>query len=1754
MACLINRTNNKLEVSAPNGKPSILHKSLTNLIKDNRIEPDSYVKLALKKGYIKDLSPEEHALALWSKVYTKSFKEWFGNSKVVDENGEPKMVIHVTNEDFDTFGSKYFDEKTRQDLGAGIFFSDSPLGHIKGSKTMPVFLNSGNVTGTLQEFDNDSVGQYKIANRDTTYLIGKDFGQEEDINVHVVFDPNQIKSIFNQGEFSTDPNIYKQKDVRQIIDELNEKFANSRGYILDEYVEHVRSKIKDLGGVGLRSTKEGYYIDNGLSPRETRETLEIVLNRLSSKFGIKWAYDTNMSAKGRFEGGVVYINPNKATLDTPFHEFAHPFLLALKKDNPSLYKRLVRSIKKEKGILERTKMLYPELTGDQLLEEAIVESIGREAATKMHQGLIKRFIQWIKDTVGKLFGQEVSSIREVATMLANDSYVKSLENIESEALYQIDEEDIDIYLAQLEGKTTVQKEVAERMIGINRQVQLGINEKGESVYVSADGQEFTRVSDELDTFPFYKFEKDINKENKESALQWGNDVDDIMRAVLLDKEVPTTSLPDGMSEEIYEEFKSIREKFPDAIILPQITFFNRKKKVAGTADIVVIHKTGEMEIVDVKTSRYDFKTKPNPRNKKKADSYDRHNAQLTMYRALAESMGFEFVEKGGLTVLPIQLEVVENEVVGFSRPYQFIQHGGVESLYETYKEGFEKSKFAGVMNNLKQVIQKKIDKSRKEGKTKQVQFLEEILQSIRTSIDIEGVNKFITEAYSSFLGNSTNFEGFYKKHKEYINRIQVEENPLELLSKIHEIEQSMELYKDSIMELWDSYLAFKEMTPLDDFSGDSTLEKLDKLQKVFTAMERDYKENIPKVLAKVLAAQVNPQTIQAIKANIKAKKSRKFVEQDTSKMGFLAKQRYAFRKNQHQKLIKQLNELEEKFLNDKGEIDMEKAIQLEISKGGYKDVSIMDRWLSPSASMPVAFLPTFVLTIKKAFEEVRHNNLNFIPTAYAHFHRFAKQTGLNIDNPHELNKGLYSKRTIYRDGKAKSIMVFTSPIDYGRFNQSKEVLRKEQEQLKTNAEKNKAKRMWEAENMQVRPKEHIEGLTKIGSLILIETVTDLENRKKKELGKNFDAWKESNIYNKELRGEYLIPRMDKFKDDNWNMSSQQQQYYKFLVSTYFESQSKQPKRREEDKFILPYIDKSSNDRLRQGELWKTLKYKTQDAFLLLEEDMLKENTEKTKTIPILYYNNALTMDADEVSVDLLHSVLRYKMAADRYEVQNKFIPLADNLLSLVEKTSPVETDSEGFKILDKAAKEVGITGGINKYVQKHGQNNAVAMLEAFIDTQLYGITRRDLKKKIGGVTLDVGKIADTIMNFASMTQIAIDPLTSLANSLNAQIQIAEEAFAGQFIDSKTWRAAQAYYNAHELELIQDSFNPYDKSFLNNLGNVYDAMQGEYIDEFGHKLTKSAFKAKMNTGLAFAGMHKGEHRAANVMLISLLMKEKRGDKTLFEIHQEEFEKTGKISLDINLQNRLHAINKRLHGVYNKFDAPELQRYAGGRLLLMYRKFLVPGLKRRFKGEGLDYELGDFTEGMYRTFYKKLFFETSELINAFQNKEGNLTPYELYNLRRAMFEHFAIATTGLLAWALMGLSGSFGDDDAKRYVYGAVLYEILRVNAELSVYGAIGDINNYFLPDISEAMTPYKSTSAAWGVLEKVTKVYAYAMGDIVSLIKGDDIARYKRASGVFEKGDSKTMAALMKLMGMSGKNINAEKALEVLAITKGIKIE
>lgn len=128
---------------------------------------------------------------------TPEFKAWFGDSKVVDENGQPLVVYHSTTADFDTF------DTTRRAIGGeGSWFSSTPSSSPateEGSNIMPVYLSLQNPKVIDLMRESDDVLKKKFIEQGYDGVVMKRDGK---IATAVAFYPTQIKSATgNQGTF-----------------------------------------------------------------------------------------------------------------------------------------------------------------------------------------------------------------------------------------------------------------------------------------------------------------------------------------------------------------------------------------------------------------------------------------------------------------------------------------------------------------------------------------------------------------------------------------------------------------------------------------------------------------------------------------------------------------------------------------------------------------------------------------------------------------------------------------------------------------------------------------------------------------------------------------------------------------------------------------------------------------------------------------------------------------------------------------------------------------------------------------------------------------------------------------------------------------------------------------------------------------------------------------------------------------------------------------------------------------------------------------------------------------------------------------------------------------------------------------------------------------------------------------------------------------------------------------------------------------
>jgi hypothetical protein len=170
------------------------------------------------------------AIIAKAKTYSTNFLKWFGDwtqdnkenvSKVVDENGEPLLMFHASNNDFKEFDKN----KIGSGLGIGegdpigFYFTDHDIVKTKTySVVYPVFLNAKTISDDEDFLVDETYIQHNIKgikSTDVPYhktdaklqrnrlLVGNDIYDEI-----IVFSSDQIKHIDNRDGEYTGPNIY----------------------------------------------------------------------------------------------------------------------------------------------------------------------------------------------------------------------------------------------------------------------------------------------------------------------------------------------------------------------------------------------------------------------------------------------------------------------------------------------------------------------------------------------------------------------------------------------------------------------------------------------------------------------------------------------------------------------------------------------------------------------------------------------------------------------------------------------------------------------------------------------------------------------------------------------------------------------------------------------------------------------------------------------------------------------------------------------------------------------------------------------------------------------------------------------------------------------------------------------------------------------------------------------------------------------------------------------------------------------------------------------------------------------------------------------------------------------------------------------------------------------------------------------------------------------------------------------------------
>lgn len=207
---------------------------------------------------------------------------------------------------------------------------------------------------------------------------------------------------------------------------------------------------------------------------------------------------------------------------------------------------------------------------------------------------------------------------------------------------------------------------------------------------------------------------------------------------------------------------------------------------------------------------------------------------------------------------------------------------------------------------------------------------------------------------------------------------------------------------------------------------------------------------------------------------------------------------------------------------------------------------------------------------------------------------------------------------------------------------------------------------------------------------------------------------------------------------------------------------------------------------------------------------------------------------------------------------------------------------------------------------------------------------------------------------------------------------------------------------------------------------------------------------------------------------------KDDSLLGQLDKEQYNDVTK-ALDLfgRFVERVRKVNNKIHGVYNKLGAAEIEKTWWGGLVMQYHKHLPMGILKRYRARGFFSEFrGSAEKGMVQSIWDVLTLNarrihregaiTQEECNAlesFQNIIKSIIPfilelpttwkiatdYDKANIRRNLGD--TIGVMGAL-FANVALYAIAQDDDDNGVLYNLAIYEMDRLGSEAFMYNPIG----------------------------------------------------------------------------------------------------
>lgn len=701
----------------------------------------------------------------------------------------------------------------------------------------------------------------------------------------------------------------------------------------------------------------------------------------------------------------------------------------------------------------------------------------------------------------------------------------------------------------------------------------------------------------------------------------------------------------------------------------------------------------------------------------------------------------------------------------------------------------------------------------------------------------------------------------------------------------------------------------------------------------------------------------------------------------------------------------------------------------ELVSSADRDIGFLDRWLNSMAESGDYILRIFDRIVKEQKGNARLDTIEVVR--------------MLEDANRELEKsGIRNTEWMYeRDEKGNLTGRFISEVDWNRFKKDK--------------------------------KEFFEDLDKrYGE----ELNPEMEHERNREIGLWF------NEHTEKVNGKSM-PKKSMYRNPLFNnLSAAQKKYYDTVIS--LKEELDKPFNLMTSTLNAPKIRKDLVERVKQsrsvGQAGKALWEDMKDRFMERSDDTdfgvknMKTDFEGRPIyhLPVYYLKIGNDESLNDMSTDVTSTMMAYASMALDYKYMSKVIDELELGRMVMEKRE-VERTSGDNSVVERI-EALGRTVE-NKIFKPKYDERFLQMLDDFFEMQVYGKRMKD--EGTIGKKISKGKLANFINTMTALYSTAMSPLSAISNVATGSVMMRIESWAGEYFNAKDMTWANATYTKHLPALLSQMGNRVKTSKLYLWNELFNVSQ-EYERQIKEKNfdRKTWFSRMFSTSTLFFMNNAGEHWMNTAVSLAMGHKYKMKDRSgnivsLWDAMEVRYTdpndhskgarlvvKEGYRKMDgteftrkdiLAFENSVKRINQSNNGIYNELDKSAINRYALGRMAIMYRKWIVPSINRRFAANRYNFDINDWQEGYYRTSFRFIGSILKDLKHArfaLASNWKNLTKKEKKNIYRALTElgHFL---------ALCLATRYFDDDDddpgEKTWFYNTIEYQTRRLRTEIGV---------------------------------------------------------------------------------------------------------